>query len=62
MWLLTIYTLLVRYHIKQTYHYRGEIYGNLDGKYRKKYRCVTHNICNLRYKTSKEIPIILHNG
>ena len=27
-----------------------------------KYRGATHNICNLRYKIPKEIPIILHNG
>ena len=25
-------------------------------------RGAAHNICNLRYKTSKEIPIVLHNG
>ena len=27
-----------------------------------KYRGATHNICNLRYKIPKEIPIIFHNG
>ena len=26
-----------------------------------KYRGAAHNICNLRYKTPKEIPIISHN-
>ena len=36
----------VRYHC----HYTG------------KYRGATHNICNLRYKVSKEIPIVFHNG
>ena len=30
--------------------------------YTGKYRGDAHNICNLRYKTSKEIPVILHNG
>ena len=27
-----------------------------------KYRDATHNICNLRYKTPKEIPVVFHNG
>ena len=27
-----------------------------------KYRGAAHNICNLRYKTLKEIPIVFHNG
>ena len=27
-----------------------------------KYRGAAHNICNLRYKVSKEIPIVFHNG
>ena len=27
-----------------------------------KYRGAAHDICNLRYKTPKEIPIVLHNG
>ena len=22
----------------------------------------THNICNLRYKVPKEIPVVIHNG
>ena len=30
--------------------------------YSVKYRGAAHNICNLRYKIPKEIPIILHNG
>ena len=28
----------------------------------RKYRGATHSICNLRYKTPKEIPIVFHNG
>ena len=36
----------VRYHC----HYTG------------KYRGAAHNICNLRYKITKEIPIVFHNG
>ena len=27
-----------------------------------KYRGAAHNICNLRYKIPKEIPILFHNG
>ena len=30
--------------------------------YTSKYRGAAHNICNLRYKVSKEIPIVFHNG
>ena len=34
---------------------------NMFIKYRK-YRGVAHSICNLRYKTLNEIPIVFHNG
>ena len=27
-----------------------------------KIREAAHNICNLRYKTPKEIPVVFHNG
>ena len=30
--------------------------------YTDKYRRAAHNICNLRYKTLKEIPVVLYNG
>ena len=30
--------------------------------YTGKYRGAAHNICNLRYKISKEIPVVFHNG
>ena len=30
--------------------------------YTEKYRGAAHNICNLRYRTPKEIPIVFHNG
>ena len=30
--------------------------------YTEKYRGAAHNICNLRYKIPKEIPIVFHNG
>ena len=39
------------YHkVKDHCHYTGE-YGG-----------VTHDICNLRYKIPKEIPVVFHNG
>ena len=31
-------------------------------RYTGKYRGAAHNICNLRYKIPKEIPIVFHNG
>ena len=30
--------------------------------YTDKYRGAAHNICNLRYKVPKEIPVVFHNG
>ena len=39
-----------RYKVKDHCHYTG------------KYRGAAHNICNLRYKIPKEIPIVFHNG
>ena len=30
--------------------------------YTEKYRSAAHNICNLKYKTVKEIPTVFHNG
>ena len=30
--------------------------------YTRKYLGVTHSICNLKYKTPKEIPVVFHNG
>ena len=30
--------------------------------YTGKFRGAAHSICNLRYKTPKEIPVVLHNG
>ena len=30
--------------------------------YTEKYRAAAHNICNLRYKIPKEIPVVFHNG
>ena len=30
--------------------------------YTRKYQEAAHDICNLRHKTPKEIPVIFHNG
>ena len=30
--------------------------------YTEKFKGAAHSICNLRYKTSKEIPVVFHNG
>ena len=38
------------YKVKDHCHYTG------------KYRGAAHNICNLRYRIPKEIPIVVHNG
>ena len=38
------------YKVRDQCHYTG------------KYRGAAHNICNLRYKVPKEIPIVFHNG
>ena len=38
------------YKVRDNCHYTG------------KYRGAAHNICNLRYKVPKEIPIVFHNG
>ena len=40
-----------KYHkIKDHCHYTG------------KYRGAAHDICNVRYKIPKEIPVVFHNG
>ena len=41
---------LKNYKVRDHCHYTG------------KYRGAAHNICNLRYKIPKEIPIVFHNG
>ena len=38
------------YKVRDHCHYTG------------KYRGAAHDICNLRYKTPKEIPVVFHNG
>ena len=39
-------------------HYKVRDHCHYTGKY----RGAGHNICNLRYKIPKEIPIVFHNG
>ena len=38
------------YKVRDHCHYTG------------KYRGAVHNICNLRYKVPREIPVVFHNG
>ena len=38
------------YRVRDHCHYTG------------KYRGVKHSICNLKYETPKEIPVVSHNG
>ena len=63
---------------EEIYHNRQKIcyickkeFDNNDKKQQKvrdhchytgKYRGAAHNICNLRYKVPKEIPVVFHNG
>ena len=42
--------LIKNYKVRDHCHYTG------------KYRGAAHNICNLRYKVPKEIPVVFHNG
>ena len=37
---------------------RKECHGHYTGKY----KSTAHDICNLRYKTPKELPVVFHNG
>ena len=39
-------------------NYKVRDHCNYTGKYRR----AAHNICNLRYKIPKEIPLVFHNG
>ena len=39
-------------------HYKVRDHCHYTGKY----RGAAHNICNLRYKVPREIPVVFHNG
>ena len=43
-------TFKLHHKVRDHCHYTG------------KFRGAAHNICNLRYKTPKEIPVVFHNG
>ena len=47
---------LVLIMITKKYH-RVRYHCHYTGKYRR-----AHDICNLRYKKPKEIPVVFHNG
>ena len=36
-------------------------YQNYCDRYIENYRGAVHSICNLKYKTPKEIPVVFHN-
>ena len=42
--------MIKKYKVRDHCHFTG------------KYEDDAHNICNLRYKTPKEIPVVFHNG
>ena len=48
---LVLMTIIKKYHkVRDDSHFTG------------KYRGAAHDICNLRYKTPKEIPLVFYNG
>ena len=61
----------INYHYQQICYICKKEFDKSDKKHHKvrdhchytgKYRGVAHNICNLRYKVPKEIPVVFHNG
>ena len=54
----------VFYICKKGFNADDEKYQKVRGHchYTGKYRGAAHNICNLRYKIQKEIPVVFHNG
>ena len=50
---------------KKIYHWRdNKKYHKVRDRchYTRNYRVAAHDICNLRYKTPKEIPVVFRNG
>ena len=47
---LVLTIAIKKYKVRDHCHYTG------------KYRGAAHDICNLRYKIPKEIPVLFHNG
>ena len=61
----------INYNDQQIYYICKKEFSNDDKKnykvrdhchYTGKYRGAAHNICNLRYKVPKKIPVVFHNG
>ena len=58
----------IRHNRQKVCHICKKVFKTVDNKvrdhchYSGKYRSAAHNICNLRYKILKEIPIVFHNG
>ena len=58
----------IRHNQQKVCHVYKKIFKTGDNKvrdhchYSGKYRGAAHNICNLRYKIPKEIPVVFHNG
>ena len=61
----------MHYNEQKICHICKKEFGNNDKKHYKvrdhchytgKYRGAAHNICNLRYKGPREIPVVFHNG
>ena len=51
-----------KHHSEQKVCYICKKEFNTDGNDKKHYKVKDNNICNLRYKIPKEIPIVFHNG
>ena len=54
------FVIYARKNLKRVIKKHHEVRDNCH--YTGKYRGASHNICNLRYKGPKEIPVVFHNG
>ena len=61
----------INYNDQKVYYICKKEFDTIDKKnykvrdhchYTGKYRGAAHNVCNLRYKVPKEIPVVFHNG
>ena len=61
----------INYNVQKVCYICKKEFDTIDKKHHKvrdhchytgKYRGAAHNICNLRYKVPKEIPVVFHNG
>ena len=48
--------------IKKNKYYKKLLKVKDHDHYTGKYRSAAHSVCNLRYKTQKDIPFVIHNG